>query len=88
VLATGTHTTLGTGSTAVRASFSAEEDIFELNHARIGKKQRWIISWYQGASRDNLMALVVKIIEEYFSKFSAAFHNLVLTLSVSVIYST
>jgi len=44
VFAAGAHAALRTGSTLIRSGFIAEEDILELNHARIGKQQGWIVS--------------------------------------------
>ena len=47
VFAAGTHTALRRNSAVVAALVFAKKDIFELNHACIGKKQSGIVSGHQ-----------------------------------------
>ena len=60
--------------------FITEKNIFELDHARVGEKKSWVVSWYQGATRHQIVIAFLKIIQEFISEFVAG-HSLCTTAS-------
>jgi len=58
------HTFLCRCGAFVIAGFDPCEQVFELNHTRICKHQRWIVAWHQRAGWYNFMALLGKVIQK------------------------
>src|SRR5580658_1195536 len=71
VLAAGAHAALRGGRTRIVAHVLAEEDILELNHAGVGKKQRRVVPGYERAARQHRMSVLAKEFQEAAPDFRA-----------------
>jgi len=74
VLTAGPHTALRGHGSFVGSLVLAEKDILELDHSRIGKKQRGIVMWHQWATGNHLVAVSGEVIEKLLSDI-ASFHD-------------
>ena len=62
VFAAGADGFLGSGRPFVRSGFGAGKNVFELNHARVGKHQGRVIVGNQGRRGDYFVSVLLKII--------------------------
>lgn len=74
VFATGAHAALRGHGSLVGALVLAEKHILELDHSRIGEKQRGIVMRYQWAAGNHLVAVSGEVIEKLLSDI-ASFHD-------------
>ena len=71
VLATRADTALRGGRPHVRPSVGAEEDVLELDHARVGEQQGGIVAGHERAARHDLVPAAAKVLQEGPSKLVA-----------------
>ena len=76
VLTAGTDTALCCGGTGVRTFIQTEENIFELVHPCVSKKQRWIVVRNQRTALDNLMSFCMEKVEKRLTDLSGAFAHI------------
>src|SRR6056297_1080501 len=74
VLAAGAHAALRSRCALVIALFGAEEDVLELDHSRIGEKQRRIVARHQRTGAHDSMLAFGEEIEEFAADFGSGFH--------------
>ena len=74
VLAGNSQTLLRVRYTLVFGSLVAENDVFELVHARVGKHQGGVIFDYHGSRGDNVVPLGTEKLFERFAYFLSCKH--------------
>jgi hypothetical protein len=62
VFSPGAHAFLYRDGSFGIPSFITEKNIFELDHARVGEKKSWIVSWHQGTTRYQIVIAFLEII--------------------------
>ena len=77
VLSTCPHAALRRSRRGVIALFIAEEDVLELHHAGIGKQQCRVIARHERGTRDDLVAVLAKKVQERLAELVArhGFHG-------------
>ena len=63
VFARNTQALLAGGSTAVRACFLAEKELFKLHHARVGEQQGGVVGRNDGAGFDDFVLVALEKFE-------------------------
>ena len=64
VLAPGADTALGTGGTGVIPGLTAQKDILELVHPRVGEQQRGVVMGHQRRGRHLGVPLAGEVVQE------------------------
>jgi hypothetical protein len=64
MLAPGAHTFLRSGSPVIGALFVAQERVFELHHARVGKQERGVVGGHEGRRGHDGMPVLGEELQE------------------------
>jgi hypothetical protein len=75
VLSSRPNTLLGAACPCIISLFQAEEDIFELIHPGIGKKERRVIVGNKAGTGDDCVPPVLKKIEKFCPDFFSSHEN-------------
>ena len=74
VLAAGTQAALHVGRAHVRQLLAAEEDVLELDHARVREQQGRVVTRHERRRGHDSVALGLEEVEEGLADFGAGFH--------------
>jgi hypothetical protein len=75
VFAAGANAFLRGCGTFIVASFEAEEDVFELIHARVGEEQRGIVGRNERGGMDLFMSVLNEVVQKFAANLGAGEHE-------------